>query len=255
MEVKYVHACRANELLLQLEPGTVDLFAIDPPYYGIVKDTWDNQWSCEEVYVQWLGLLCALAGTRLKPHGSLVLFQGIGSHESQPVFGVVTELKKYLHYRNWITWKKRRAYGKSHDYLFCREEILWFSKSPERMQVTFNIPLTDVKRGYAGWDPAHPAKSEYKRVSNVWDDIPELMRPERTAQKPVELMDRIIKTHSNPGDLVVDFFAGLGTTGVSAVKNGRRFVGCEAIAEDAARANERVEQAGRERGWKSDEQR
>lgn len=127
----------------------------------------------------------------------------------------------------------------SHDYLFCREEIAWYSMSPERTKVTFNIPLTNIKRGYAGWNPKYKAKSEYKRVSNVWTDIPELQRPERQAQKPIPLMNRLIETHSNMGDLVVDCFAGWGTTGVSALSLKRRFLGCEASVEDAKAANNR----------------
>ena len=43
-------------------------------------------------------------------------------------------------------------------------------------------------------------------------------------QKPLPILERIIKTHSNPGDVVLDFFAGSGTTGEAAAKNGRGFV-------------------------------
>ena len=43
-------------------------------------------------------------------------------------------------------------------------------------------------------------------------------------QKPLGVLERIIKVHSNPGDLVVDFFAGSGTTGEAAARNGRRFL-------------------------------
>jgi DNA modification methylase len=89
----------------------------------------------------------------------------------------------------------------------------------------------------------YPAKSEFKRVSNVWDDIPEIMRPKRTAQKPTQLMDRLISTHSNEGDLIVDPFVGFGTTGISALQLGRRFQGSEAIVADAKEANNRCREA------------
>ena len=192
-------------------------------------------------YVAWLVDHLKWASQALKPNGSLLMFGGIGKDRSHPLFDVMKDVERLtkLTYRNMITWKKRRGYGKSHDYLFCREEIVWYSASAERTEVTFNIPLLDVKRGYAGWDPKHPAKSEFKRVSNVWDDIPELMRPKRNCQKPEPLIQRLIETHSNPGDLVVDFFAGYGTTGIVALKLGRRFVGCEAIVDDARDADAR----------------
>lgn len=140
----------------------------------------------------------------------------------------------------------------SHDYIYIREEILWFSKNPERTAVTFNKPYLDELRGYGAFDPKYSI-SDYKRAGNVWtdiapedlndpviEDITELFKLDRQCQKPVKLMDRLIKTHSNPGDLVVDLFSGWGTTGIAAVQAGRRFLGCEKIKEDAVKANQRV---------------
>lgn len=236
---RFVVCNDADRFLSSLPLEEVDLFLIDPPYYGIVEDEWDNQWDSEEKYIQWLAGLLERTRIRLKPNGSVLVFGAIGKHGSHPFFEVMrrVEHNNTLHFRNMITWKKRRAYGKSHDYLFCREEIVWYSKSPERTGVTFNIPYLDEKRGYAGFNKKYPAKSEFKRVSNVWDDIPELMRPKRRCEKPLPLLKRLINTHSNPGDLVVDFFAGTGTTGVAAIESGRRFRGCEAMREVADAAD------------------
>lgn len=242
---EFVETKDCVEFLHGLADASVDLVLIDPPYYGIVDESWDNQWETETAYVNWLVSTVGVAARKLKPSGSLLMFGGIGKHGSHPFFRVLSgiEVGGSLFFRNMITWKKRRAYGKSHDYLFCREEIVWYSKSQERTEVTFNIPYTDVKRGYDGFNKKYPAKSEYKRVSNVWDDIPELMRPKRNCQKPDPLIKRLIDTHSNPGDFVVDFFAGYGTTGTVALESGRRFLGCEAIAADAAAADERCREA------------
>jgi len=73
---------------------------------------------------------------------------------------------------------------------------------------------------------------EYKGrvIQNIWDDIPIVnsQAKERTGyptQKPVALLERIIKTASNPGDLILDCFMGSGTTQVAALKLGRRFIG------------------------------
>ena len=243
----YIKPIQAKALLAEIPPKSVDLILIDPPYYGIVEDAWDNQWKTENDYCDWLIDHLRLAATRLNALGSLIVFGGIGKHESHPFFSVILRVEKFLCFRNLITWKKRRAYGKSHDYLFCREEIAWFSASSERTAVTFNVPLTSEKRGYAGFNPKYPAKSEFKRVSNVWDDIPELMRPERSCQKPEPLIERLIDTHSNQGDLVVDFFSGYGTTGIVALKRNRRFIGCEVIKADAEAANERCNKAYEQR--------
>ena len=237
----HVIDCSAQVMLQQLQLESVDLFLFDPPYFDIVGQKWDKQWKSVDDYVAWFADIAAAASMCLKPTGSFVFFGGLGAEEFRPFWRVceMLDVVSFLHYRNIITWKKRRAYGKSHDYLFCREEIAWYSRSAVRTEVTFNIPYTNVKRGYAGFNKKYPAKSDFKRVSNVWDDIPELMRPERETQKPVELMERLVLTHSNPDDLVVDLFAGTGTTGVAALKHGLRFMGCDTDTRVIARANER----------------
>lgn len=243
---QFVWSSDAIDFAGRIPDGCIDLLAIDPPFYGIVAEEWDNQWSNVAEFVAWFAAILRAFKPKMKPRGSLVFFGGIGKHGERALFNSMDAIEgeNLYTFRNLITWKKRRAYGKSHDYLFCREEIAWYSVSSARTEVTFNIPLLNEKRGYAGFNPKYQAKSEFKRVSNVWDDIPELMRPERTCQKPLPLMDRIIQTHSNPGDLVVDCFTGWGATGVSAVQNGRDFLGCEKGSRkehDAAqRANMRV---------------
>jgi site-specific DNA-methyltransferase (adenine-specific) len=249
----YVRPARAEDFIPTLTDGSVHLVLTDPPYYGITDDGWDNDpWPNDRAFSDWLsGVLLSLL-PKLTPTGSLVFFGALGKHGSHPLFRVVTALEDGGYYfRQWVTWRKKRAYGKSHDYLYVREEILWFSKSHERTEVTFNKPYTDEVRGYKGWNDKYQAHSDLKRVGNVWTDIDpvieetEVMHPQRSCQKPEKLMDRLVGTHSNPGDLVVDPFAGWGSTGVSAVSMGRDFQGCEAIESDALAADGRVSNAVR----------
>jgi hypothetical protein len=79
-------------------------------------------------------------------------------------------------------------------------------------------------------------------IGSIWDDIPRLIRPGEVVgdqkpyftQKPVALLDRIIRMASNPGDLVLDPFCGSGTTFVSAHASRRRWIGCD-VSEVACR--------------------
>lgn len=241
----------AERFLPTLDDGSVRLVLTDPPYYGIVGEGWDNAWKSPQDFADWLASVLLLALPKLTDDGSVVFFAALGRHGEHPLFDVVRSLESSGYtFRNWVTWRKRRAYGKSHDYLYCREEILWFSKSAERTRVVFHKPYTSELRGYEGFDPKYKAHSQYKRASNVWtdidpvvDDIAELLRPARVCQKPPRLMRRLIETHSDPGDLIVDPFAGYGSTGIEAVALGRRFAGCEAIESDALAADARVRAA------------
>jgi site-specific DNA-methyltransferase (adenine-specific) len=238
---RFVHCCDALELLESLPDESVDLVLTDPPYSKIVKQAWDNQWRNSVEYAEWFCRVAEVAARKLKHNGSFIFFGGIGAENERPFWRACMALDTLptLHYRNVITWKKRRAYGKSHDYLYCREEIAWYSRSSVRTEVIFNIPLTNELRGYDGFSPKYKAKSPYKRVSNVWVDIPELMAPKRETQKPLPLLDRLVLTHSNIGDLIVDPFVGWGTTGISALRLGRKFIGCDLDTAVVDGANER----------------
>ena len=55
-------------------------------------------------------------------------------------------------------------------------------------------------------------------------------------------MDRLVEIHSNPGDLIVDPYCGSGTTGVSALKLGRRFIGGDIMPEYIEIARERIKE-------------
>ncbi len=57
--------------------------------------------------------------------------------------------------------------------------------------------------------------------------IPNIKNKVHPTQKPVELMKILIENSSNEGDIVVDCFAGSGSTGVACLETGRRFFGCE----------------------------
>jgi DNA modification methylase len=133
--MNYVVAADAKDFLAALRDESVDLFLIDPPYFEILNVPWDNQWASAEHYATWLVDLCAVARRKIKPTGSLVMFQAIGKHAKHPIFRVVEGVEKSWHFRDWITWKKARAFRKSKGYLFARDEILWFSASGDADKV------------------------------------------------------------------------------------------------------------------------
>jgi len=80
-----------------------------------------------------------------------------------------------------------------------------------------------------------------KILDDIWDDVCFESRSIYDTQKPIELMERIIESSSNEGDIVADFFMGSGTTGEVAIKLGRKFIGCD-IGENACEiTKERLE--------------
>ena len=107
--------------------------------------------------------------------------------------------------------------------------------------------LLDVRPGYTPRKRFYLSESEGARIGSVWDDIQVLnsQSSERTGystQKPLALYERIISASSNPSDLVIDPFAGSGTTLVAAKRLGRRFAGCDVNREAVGIANRRLDE-------------
>ncbi len=116
------------------------------------------------------------------------------------------------------------------------DTILWYTRDPERY--TFNLEASDripyMAPGLVGAEKAARGKTP---TDVWWHTIVSPTGKEKTGyatQKPLGILERIVRVHSNPGDLVLDFFAGSGTAGEAAAKNGRAFclvdVSAEAIA-------------------------
>jgi DNA modification methylase len=169
-----------------------------------------------------------IIANRISDRGALYVWGGIGKPLFRPFYRylVEVELDGDFLIANHITWKKKRAYGVQHNYLFTREECAYLHKGIDiKKPRVFNVPLLDKLRGYAGYDPDHPAKSEFLRRTSVWDDITEIFRGKmHETQKPVAIVEIPIQVHTNKGMCVLDPFAGSGTTAIAARKNDRQFV-------------------------------
>lgn len=141
--------------------------------------------------------------------------------------------------KNIIIWNF--DWGGSTGKRFCSryEYVFFFTKDKEKY--TFN--LDDVKVPALNYRPDR-YKSQLKNPTDVWrislvsGNSPE--RTEHPAQYPEELIERIIKTGTNEGDLVLDPFMGSGTTAVVAKKLKRNFVGFETETDFINIANKRL---------------
>ena len=105
------------------------------------------------------------------------------------------------------------------------DSLLWYAKNPR--DYTFNYDSVDripyMAPGLVGPEKAARGKTP---TDVWWQTIVPTNGRERTGyptQKPLAILERIVRVHSNPGDLVLDFFAGSGTTGEAAARNGRRY--------------------------------
>jgi site-specific DNA-methyltransferase (adenine-specific) len=122
------------------------------------------------------------------------------------------------------------------------DNILWYTRDPKRY--TFNLDACDripyMAPGLVGAEKAARGKTP---TDVWWHTIVPTNGKEKTGyatQKPLGILERIVRVHSNPGDLVLDFFAGSGTTGEAAAKNGRAFCMVDQSAEAIAVMEKRL---------------
>lgn len=210
----------------------------DPPYGDILPD---EEWDKADVSA-WIEVIKSLQS--FDPPPTIYWWGGIGKPNNRPLFEFLLRLEEETQYkvRDFITWKKVRGYGRATDYLFTREECLLLTPGGEPPSL-FNVMAArlEQKRGYPGYNKEYPAKSEYKRRSNVWVET-ELLRDKlHPAQKAPIVCKIPIAVHTRSGELVLDLYSGSGETSVQALKLGRPFVAVEKDSETAHKIAKRLE--------------
>ncbi len=219
------------EIMATLSAGSVDTVITDPPY-GTTRAKWDSPIPFGPMWEQLERVT--------KPHAPIVLFS------AQP-FTSALILSNPRRYRYDLIWERNAPTGHlnaKRQPLRDHEVIAVFSRRAH----TYNPQKTPGPPNHArkAKDAAAPAETTnriygaYKRSEHDASGqkyprsvikIPKVnqRRGEKIhpTQKPLALLDYLIKTFSNPGDLVLDFTAGSGTTGAAALQNGRRFIGIE----------------------------
>ena len=160
----------------------------------------------------------------LTPTGSLFLH--LDPHESHYCKVLLDQIFGRKSFINEIIWaydfggRSKKKWPAKHD------TILWYAKDPKNY--TFNYEAIDripyLAPGLVGEEKAKRGKTP---TDVWWQTIVPTSGSERTGyptQKPLAILERIVRVHSNPGDVVLDCFAGSGTTGEAAARLGRGYV-------------------------------
>jgi site-specific DNA-methyltransferase (adenine-specific) len=160
----------------------------------------------------------------LSPTGSL--FFHIDYREVHYCKVMLDEIFGRESFQNEIIWAYDYGARATKRWPAKHDNILWYTKDPARY--TFHLNATDripyMAPGLVGAEKAARGKTP---TDVWWHTIVSPTGKEKTGyatQKPLGILERIVRVHSNPGDTVLDFFAGSGTTGEAAAKHGRKFV-------------------------------
>lgn len=233
------------ELMSHIPDKSVDMVLCDLPY-GTTECEWDTMIPFEPLWSHY--------GRVIKDNGVVVLFT------SQPFTNNVLNSNKTMNFLyEWI-WVKRKPIGfanANYRPMKIHENILVFSPStassgslspsnynPQGLiEVKDNRITKRTKRGFQGErknqiDEYTPKYTNYPNSVLYFSNI--IKNSEHPTQKPVELLEYLIKTYTNEGMLVLDNTMGSGSTGVACKNTNRRFIGIELDKEYFEVAKKRI---------------
>lgn len=244
-ELDTVVCADALALLAGLPDGSVDAIITDPPY-GTTELDFDQQ------AIDWAAFWLQAKRVLASPHSPVVVF-------SQQPFttDLINSNRKWFRYE--IIYEKTMPVGflnAKRQPLRCHENVEVFAEAGADYTPVFETSTATVAqvRSHVGRHAEHYGKysmqapyidtgKRYPR--SVWrfaqrDTAFGSTNTLHPTEKPLLLMERLVMTYSNEGAVIVDPFAGSGTTGVAAIKHGRHFIGGDISAEYVALANKRL---------------
>jgi len=240
------------EVLANIPSASIDLIYIDPPFNtgkrqtrrqittirddaGDRKGFQGKRYRTVEVgstgyadqfdnYEEFLRPRMREAHRVLSPTGSL--FFHIDYREVHYCKVMLDQIFSRDCFQNEIIWAYDYGARSKQKWPGKHDNILWYTKDPT--QFTFNLDECD-RIAYMAPDLVGAEKAaKGKTPTDVWwHTIVPTNGKEKTGyatQKPLGVVERIVKVHSNPGELCLDFFAGSGTLGEAAAINGRNFL-------------------------------
>jgi site-specific DNA-methyltransferase (adenine-specific) len=208
----------------KIKDKSIDMILCDLPY-GMTKNSWDVVIPFDNLWTEYNRIT--------KDNGAIVLFG------SQP-FTSIMIMSNLEMFRYSLVWEK----NKFSDFLSARrkpmktnEDIaIFYKKQPTyNPQYWYSTPYTrwntqtavDKQTNYGSHKENYSESTDGRRLPTSVLKFNRIERPLHPTQKPVDLLEWLIKTYTNSGDLILDNCMGVGSTGVACKNINRRFIGIE----------------------------
>tara|TARA_R110000772_G_scaffold190656_1_gene301435 strand:+ start:165 stop:875 length:711 start_codon:yes stop_codon:yes gene_type:complete len=230
------------ERIKEIESGSVDMILTDPPY-GTTACKWDSVIDFELMWEQ--------LNRIIKPNGAIVLF---GSEPFSSALRM-SNIKNYKY--DWI-WEKTRPSGHlnakkrplktvENICIFYKKQCLYNPQGLIEGVFDNNRPWREKYSRREDSVYGKQKKQELSKFTNYPKEVLKYSNPNNNrlhpTQKPVALMEYLIKTYTNESETVLDFTMGSGTTGVAAKNLNRKFIGIEMDEGYFNIAKKRIEEA------------
>ena len=236
-----LHLGDCLDVMQDIPDGSVDMVCTDPPY-GTTNCQWDSVIPFEPMWAQLKRIV--------KPNGAIVLMA------SQPFTSALVMSNVAMFKYCWV-WEKTMAsnFAQCKKAPFKKHEdiCVFFKKQPRyNPQMQSGKAYVDARCNGSRAASVGSLKTLIRSaIDNNGTRYPSSVQKfsngnngnVHPTQKPVALMEYLIKTYTNPGETVLDFTCGSGTTGVAAANTARRFIGIERDPDYFAIAQARIQKA------------
>ena len=235
--IDYIKQGDCLELMKEIPDGSVDMILCDLPY-GTTRNKWDSVIPFEPLWKQYKRIV--------KKNGAIVLFG------SEPFATQLRHSNLKMFKYDWI-WKKPHTGQLNAKRMPLKnvETISLFSqgRSTYNPQFSYSRPYMIARKNYKGSE-CYGKQSDHATVSDgrryptqILEYAHDSLRFHPT-QKPVALLEYLIKTYTNEGETVLDNCMGSGSTCVAAINTGRHYVGFALDPGYCEIARKRIEEAG-----------
>lgn len=222
------------ELMRNIPDGSVDMILCDLPY-GTTQNKWDSVITFADLWREYERV----------GKGAIVL------NAAQPFTSALVMSKPDWFRYTWV-WEKSAATGHLNAKrmpMKLHEDIVVFSKASPSYIPQGLIPFNKLnRRGSNGTNFGKSGNENFQEFTNYPRSILRFAndpKPVHPTQKPVALMEYLIRTYTNEGETVLDNTMGSGTTGVACMNTGRRFIGIERDAKYFEIAKQRIQDAAK----------
>lgn len=253
MELNRIYQGNSLELIKEINDNSIDLIVCDGPY-GVTENEWDKIFNIQEFNLE----LIKIFPKKLKEGGALYLFGKENCIDFIDYRPFLTLHSKIIWYQPSRLAQGRQNYTNNYDLIcyfikglkpktFNLDEI----RIPQLVELEHRKRCENVPSVVNGRYGRTKFNKNGKNPGDVWGDIKQLTYKSyelvgrdilHTIQKPIKLIERIVKASSNEGDMVLDPFCGVGTTMVVCERLNRNYIGFEINPAYIELANERIKQ-------------
>ena len=252
LEQNKIYCGNSLDYLKKVEDESIDLVVCDGPY-GVTRHSWDHIASIQTFNLDLIKTFSA----KLKEGGALYIF-------GKPDCLDFIDYRPYLNLKSKIIWYQpsrlaqgRLSYTNNYDiigYFIKGKKARCYNLDDIRVSQLVELEhrrrCENVPSVIIGQYGKTKFNEKGKNPGDVWGDIKQLTYKSKelvsretlnTIQKPEKLIERLVFASSNPGDIVLDPFAGVGTCPLVCKKHKRNFIAFEMQSEFIKAANERLD--------------